>query len=200
MSKSNIGVVSLVVAVLAFVIASSSVEAKSDTQGSTPKVGGAGAESTQRGSCHEIVINATPEAVYKAIIQLREDSQDSVKQLSREANGYLLEETFPGLPFVGEVKCVYREVYTPFSCIEYSLVRSDRFRAFEGRWLIKPTEDGSATRLSLSSYVDVDIAIPFVKQITKVQTSGAVKERLQEVKKTCEKMRVARAKSRSVTQ
>ncbi|MBU6454416.1 MAG: hypothetical protein KGS72_21790 [Cyanobacteria bacterium REEB67] len=200
MSKRIIGMVSLVVTASVFALASQSVEANPDAQAITSRSGAVEQNGAQRGSCHEIIINATPEAVYKAIIQLREESQDSVKQLSHEANHYVLEETFPGLPFVGEVKCVYKEVYTPFSRIEYSLVRSARFRAFEGRWLLRPIDDGAATRLSLSSYVDVDIAIPFAKQITKVQTSFAVKERLQEVKQTCEKMRVARAKSRSVTQ
>ena len=200
MSKRNIGMVSLVVASSAFVFLSQSVEAKPDAQTTTIKSSDVEAESAQRGCCHEIVIKATPEAVYNAIVQLREESQDSVKQLSHEDNSSVLEETFPGLPFVGAVKCVYKEVYTPCSRIEYYLIRSARFRAFEGRWLIKPTDDGTGTRLSLSSYVDVDFPIPFVKQITKVQTSIAVKDRLQEVRQTCERMRLARIKAHSVTQ
>jgi hypothetical protein len=112
----------------------------------------------------------------------------------------VLEERFPGLPLIGEAKCVYKEVYTPYSRIEYSMVRSDKFKAFEGRWLIVPTEDGNATRLSLSSYVDVDIPLPFAKQIAKIQTSHGVSERLQEVKSSCEKKQVARSAPRSITQ
>ena len=197
-NKRNFAVVSLVVTASTFLLASQSVGAKSPMITNCAKTDSADADSAQRGPCHEIIINATPEAVYKAIIQLREDSKDTVKQLSQESNSCVLEETFGPLPFVGDVKCVYKEVYTPCRRIEYSLVRSSRFKAFEGRWTINPTADGASTRLSLSSYVDVDIVIPFVKQITRIQTSMAVKERLQEVRMTCEKMRVAEAKSKTI--
>jgi hypothetical protein len=198
MNKRNFGMVSMAVTAAAFLLASHPAEAKPGSQTTGANSGASEGDSVPRGSCHEIIVKASPEEVYNAIIQLREDSQDSVKQLSHDANSCLLEETFPGLPFIGQVKCVYKEVYTPNKRIEYSLVRSDRFKAFEGCWLIRPTADGMATRLSLSSYVDVDFIIPFLKQITHVQTSIAVKERLQEVKMTCDKMRVAQAKVRAL--
>ncbi|MBS1992764.1 MAG: hypothetical protein JSS83_19740 [Cyanobacteria bacterium SZAS LIN-3] len=194
----KIGMVSVVVAASIFCCASLSVEAKGDapaSKASSPETKG-----VARGSCQEIIVNAKPEAVYNAILKMRDDSQDTVKELSRKANRCVLEEKFPGLPVVGDAKCVYEEVYTPFSRIEYSMVRSDRFKAFEGRWLIVPTEDGNSTRLSLSSYVDVDIPVPFAKQICKLQTSHGVKERLHEVKSTCEKNQLAQSKSRSVVQ
>jgi hypothetical protein len=200
MNNQNIRMVSILVAASIFSCASLSAEAKGDAQASATKGDGTESTNTQRGSCQEIIVKATPEAVYNAIRRLRDDSQDTVKELSHEANHCLLEERFPGLPIVGEAKCVYKEVYTPFSRIEYSMISSDKFKAFEGRWVILPTADGTATRLSLSSYVDVDIPLPFAKQLAKIQTSHGVRERLQEVKASCEKKQVARSAPRSVTQ
>jgi len=195
----KIHMVSILVAASIFTCAPVCVEAKGHTHDSSSEANGQEAKGAPRGSCQEVIVKATPEAVYKTIIGMRNDSDDTVKELSHQGNRCVLEEKFPGLPLVGDAKCVYEEVYTPYSRIEYTMVRSDRFKAFEGRWLITPTEDGTATRLSLSSFIDVDLPLPFAKQICKIQTSHGVKDRLQEVKTTCEKNQVAQAKSRSVT-
>jgi hypothetical protein len=200
MKNQNIRMVSVLVTASIFSCTSLSAQAKDDERASASKGSGLETKSAPRGSCQEVVVNATPEAVYNAIRRLRDDSQDTVKELSHQANHCVLEETFPGLPLIGDAKCVYEEVYTPNRRIEYSMIRSDRFKAFEGRWLIVPTEDGTATRLSLSSYVDIDIPLPFAKQLCKLQTSHGVKERLQEVKSICEKNQVAQAKPRPATQ
>lgn len=200
MKNQNIRMVSVMVTASILACASISAEAKGDACASASKGGGLEAKGAPRGSCQEVIVHAKAEEVYKAILRLRDDSDDTVKELSRQANHCVLEERFPGLPLVGEAKCVYEEVYTPYSRIEYSMVRSDRFKAFEGRWLVLPTEDGTATRLSLSSYVDVDIPLPFAKQLCKLQTSHGVKERLEEVKSICEKNQVAQSKSRPATQ
>jgi hypothetical protein len=200
MRHQNIRVVSVMVTASIFSCASISAEAKGDTGASASKGGGLETKSAPRGSCQEVIVNAKPEAVYNAIRRLRDDSDSTVKELSRQANHCVLEETFPGLPLIGDAKCVYEEVYTPNHRIDYSMVRSNKFKAFEGRWLLVPTEDGTATRLSLSSYVDVDIPLPFAKQICKLQTSYGVKERLQEVKSTCEKNQMAQSKPRPATQ
>jgi hypothetical protein len=200
MKNQYIRMVSVLVTASIFSCSSLSAVAKGDASASASKGSGLENKSAPRGSCQEIIVNAKPEEVYNAIRRLRDDSQDTVKELSHQANHCVLEEKFPGLPLVGDAKCVYEEVYTPYSRIEYSMVRSDRFKAFEGRWLLLPTEDGTATRLSLSSYVDVDIPLPFAKQLCKLQTSHGVKERLQEVKAVCEKNQLAQSKSRPATQ
>jgi hypothetical protein len=200
MKNQNIRMVSVLVTASIFSCTLLSAAAKGDAPASASKVSGEETKSAPRGSCQEVVVNATPEAVYNAIRRLREDSQDTVKELSHQANHCVLEETFPGLPLIGDAKCVYEEVYTPNRRIEYSMIRSDRFKAFEGRWLIVPTADGTATRLSLSSYVDIDLPLPFAKQICKIQTSHGVKERLQEVKSICEKNQLAQSKPRPATQ
>jgi hypothetical protein len=149
-------------------------------------------EETNCQSSSAIVVKAKPEVVYNAILKLRDDSKDTVKELSREGqHACVLEETFNNLPIIGDAKCVYKEVYIPYKKIEYNLVRSEKFKAFEGKWTLTPTEDGQTTNLSLSSYVDIEIPVPFAKQITKMQTARGVKKRLRMVKLACEKTTIA---------
>jgi hypothetical protein len=150
------------------------------------------AEDVKCHSVSEVVVKAKPDVVYNAIIKLRDESKDSVKELSREGqHACVLEETFDSLPIIGQAKCVYKEIYHPYQKIEYNLVRSEKFKAFEGKWTLTPTPDGEGTNLSLSSFVDIDIPVPFAKQITKMQTLRGVKRRLKLVKSTCESPAIA---------
>lgn len=136
----------------------------------------------------ETVINAKPEVVYNAILKLRDESKDTVKEVSRDGqHACVLEETFNDLPVIGTAKCTYKEVYIPFKKIEYSMVKSEKFRAFEGSWLLSPTADGQSTNLSLSSFVDVDLPVPFCKQLCKMSTMRGLKRRLKLVRESCEK-------------
>ncbi|MBX9695394.1 MAG: SRPBCC family protein [Cyanobacteria bacterium] len=139
-----------------------------------------------RGSCLQIVVKASPAIVYQSILALRHENDDTVKEVSRSHNECVLEESFPDLPLVGHAVCVYKEVYTPNERIEYKMIKSDKFKAFEGKWQITPMENGTKTKLSLSSYVDVPLPLPFAKQIAAVQTKRGVKERLDAVKKASE--------------
>lgn len=146
------------------------------------------AEDQKSSSTLQTVIKAKPEVVYNAILKLRDESKDTVKEVSREGqHACVLEETFDGLPVIGTAKCTYKEVYIPYKKIEYSMVKSEKFRAFEGTWLLSPTQDGQGTNLSLTSYVDVDLPVPFAKQLTKMTTMRGVKRRIKMVKTSCEK-------------
>jgi len=144
------------------------------------------AEDHKDASVSDIVVKAKPEAVYHAIIKLREETKDQVKEVSHDGHSCVLEETFEGLPIIGQAKCTYKETYAPYKKIEYSLVNSEKFRAFEGKWTLSPCEDGESTHLSLSSYVDVELPVPFAKSLTKMQTMRGVKRRLKMVKTACE--------------
>lgn len=148
-------------------------------------------------SSSSIIVKAKPEVVYNAILKLREETKDTVKELSRDGqNACVLEETFENLPVIGQAKCVYKEVYVPYKKIEYNLVRSDKFKSFEGKWTLTPMDDGQCTNLALSSYVDLDIPVPFGKQLTKMQTARGVKKRLKMVKLACEQTTIASQSSR----
>lgn len=133
-------------------------------------------------SSSRIVVKACPEKVYKSILKLRNRTPDTIKELSHGANHSLLEETFPDLPVVGKAKCVYKETYEPFDRIGYKMVSSDKFKAFEGEWRLKPLSGGIETEVSLSSFVDLALPIPFGKQLTRMQTARGVKKRLKQVK------------------
>lgn len=174
MKHSSVRVVSGLVAAAILSCAASTAQANEEPAG--------------RGSFSSCVVNAKPEIVYNSIIKLREDSADTVKTLSHEGNECLIEETFDSLPIIGEAKCVYKEVYTPHKKIEYYMIRSAKFKAFEGKWMLHPTDDGEGTKLSLSSFVDVDLPVPFAKQLTSMTTMKGVKRRLKEVKANSEKL------------
>lgn len=164
-------------------------QGKSKEGSADPKAQTAG---KRKGCYSELVVNATPEAVFKAIINLREDEHETtVKEISREGNHCIIEEKFDGLPIVGEATCVYKEVYEPFRTISYNMVKSDKFQAFEGCWSLTPLYGGSSTKVSLSAYVVCDIPVPFAKQLTKLHTMLGVRQRLHEVKKECENKSIA---------
>ena len=120
-----------------------------------------------------------------------------VKELSKTNSHTLVEETFHVLPVIGKAKCVYKETYVPEKKVSYRMVRSDRFKAFEGQWTITKCSTGK-TQLSLSSYVDTGINhIPFAKQITKMETKKGIKKRLAAVKRISEKKQIAMARQKS---
>ena len=142
----------------------------------------------------KVVINASPAVVYDVIRSLRETMGKNVKELSKTSEQTMVEETFHVLPVIGKAICVYKETYVPDKQVAYKLVRSDRFKAFEGKWTITRCNTGK-TELALSSYVDTGINhIPFAKQITRMETKKGIKKRLAAVKKIAEKKQIAMAK------
>lgn len=143
----------------------------------------------------KITINASPRIVYDVIRNLRNTMhKKQVRELSKTKNHTMIEETFHVLPVIGKAVCVYKETYVPGKQISYHMVRSERFKAFEGKWLITKCSTGK-TQLSLSSYVDAGMShIPFAKQITRMETKKGIKKRLASVKKIAEKKQIAMAK------
>ena len=139
-----------------------------------------------KGVTSHVTVQAHPRPIYQAIRDLRLKDDGDVRVVSEDENQALLEETFDGLPIIGRAKCLYREHYKPFEKIEYKMVESDKFKAFEGTWQITPTADGGACVLQLSSYVDTGLTIPFARQITNGQTLKDIHERLTAVKKAAE--------------
>jgi hypothetical protein len=139
-----------------------------------------------KGVSAKIIMRSNPQRVWKAIRDLRDGSPDDVRTISQSAEEDILEETFDDLPVIGKAKCRYREVYKPFERIDYRMIESDHFKAFEGSWVLTPTDSGAQTVVELSSYIDTGLCIPFVHQITNMATMRNVHSRLQEVKKIVE--------------
>lgn len=140
-----------------------------------------------KGVSRSITVKASPQACYEAIHHLRKQAVSTVKELSKTEGDAILEETFLNLPFVGKAVCTYEERYVPGKSIEYKMIRSDKFKAFEGKWELNETAEKMETEVRLSSFVLLDLPIPFLRQITNTQTLKGVKERLNAVKTCAEK-------------
>lgn len=147
---------------------------------------GSAVEKAFKGVSAKITVRSDPQRVWKAIRDLRDGSPDDVKTISQSPQEDVLEETFEDLPVIGKARCRYKEVYKPFERIDYRMIESDHFKAFEGSWVLTPTDSGAQTIVELSSYIDTGLCIPFVHQLTNMATMRNVHTRLQEVKKIVE--------------
>jgi len=139
-----------------------------------------------KGVSAKVTVKADPEHVWHAIRSMRNDDPQDVKTISASPSEDILEETFDDLPIIGKAKCRYKERYKPYERIDYNMIESDHFKAFEGSWVLKPTGKGGETLVELSSYIDTGLTIPFAHQITNLATMRNVHKRLDEVKKSVE--------------
>ncbi len=131
-----------------------------------------------------IVVNADPEVVWEVIKKTRSNERRKiVKSLDNEVT---IEEKFDGLPVIGRALCTYKEVDVPCKRIDYALVHSDRFRAFEGTWELSPADHGKHTILQLSTYLDTGVNVPFAREITNHNVIKDIKRRLGDVKSLAE--------------
>ncbi len=138
------------------------------------------------GVTSKLTIQAPAEVIYDTILSLRKETPNRVKELEKNGDQAVLEETFQNLPFVGKAKCTYQENYTPCKSVEYHMLHSDKFKCFEGMWSLSPLPDGKGTDVQLSSHIELDLPIPFLKQVTNTQALKGVKERLERVKQISE--------------
>lgn len=127
-----------------------------------------------------LLIKAPPEVVWSAILDVPEsDDMAYSKQLERKGNVAIIEEKYVKLPIIGDAIAVIKQTEDPYKRIDYELVRSDKFKALEGTWVLTPMDNGKHTLVELSSYTDAGVPIPrFIIDIT---TKQRVKGRLQEV-------------------
>lgn len=139
-----------------------------------------------RGVSAKVVVNAEPREVWQAIRGLRDDDPQDVKTISQSPTEDILEETFDDLPVIGKAVCRYKETYRPYERIEYHMISSDHFKAFEGSWVLTPCGKPHQTMVELSSYIDTGLTVPFAHQLTNMATMHNVHRRLQEVKKSVE--------------
>jgi hypothetical protein len=146
--------------------------------------GSAAAEQNIRGVSAQINIMAQPALIYENIKSLGK-TDGSVKVLETNPEHSVLEETFKGLPIIGDAVCVYEERYDQNRRIDYHLLRSDKFKAFEGGWELAPAPDGS-TLVKLRHYTDTGLRIPFARQITDGATMKDIQKRLSVLKQQAE--------------
>jgi hypothetical protein len=144
------------------------------------------ASNLEKGVSSSVHINAPPDLVWDAIRDQRrlEPDLEYSKVLSYSNNEALLEQKFIGLPVLGSAIALLKEREVPNQRIDYWLVKSNRFKAMEGSWVLSPVNGGKSTRLSLSSYLDV--GIPFSRGPVNKVTQEKIKNRLSRVKTMAE--------------
>lgn len=133
------------------------------------------------------VINEPIAVVWRAIQRLRTADQEHRKLISYQNNQAVIEERFFGLPIIGDATCIYKESEVPLDTINYCLIRSDRFKVFEGSWKVAAIND-KKTSVCLTSSCDPGLRIPFWKEISHAATVRNVKHRLEELDSQAHKL------------
>lgn len=112
----------------------------------------------------KVLIKAPPHVVWQAVHEERQLDPDleysKILEKKGDSHESTLEQKFVMLPIIGTAICVMKNTEVPHERIEYSLLRSDRFKALEGAWVLTPAEEGKSTILELSSYIDMGMPIP----------------------------------------
>jgi hypothetical protein len=136
----------------------------------------------EHGVLGSVLIKAPADVVWETIKKQRELDPDMEysNTLSRNGNDAVIEQKFTGLPIWGSTTNVISEHETPFSRVDYKLIKSDKLKKLEGSWVLTPAENGASTSLSLSSHLDV--GIPFTGGIAKKMATKLVNKRLTNVK------------------
>lgn len=133
-----------------------------------------------------VLVNASPESVWKSIHEERHKDPDLAysKVIEEKGNHSILEQKFDVLPVIGSSVCTLDQEEIPLKRIDYHLIKSDRFKAMEGSWVITPYAGGKATVLELTSYIDPGLALPrfMIENVAK----GKLERRVTNVKKASE--------------
>lgn len=147
----------------------------------------------------KIQIKATPQVVWDAVHEERKTDPDIAysKVLEEGKNELTLEQKFQLIPVIGTSVCVMKNTEVPGKRIDYYLLKSDRFKALEGSWVIQPTEDGH-TILELASYIDMGVPAP--RSIIESVASKKLERRLDNVRKAAEKVQAQIAAKGEVQQ
>jgi len=135
-------------------------------------------------------IDAPVKTVWEAMRTLRRSDPAHRKVLSSGGGDYVVEEKFEKIPVLGEAVCTYKEHEVPMQRLEYSMIKSDKLKAFEGEWDLSPTADGK-TNVKLSSRTDAGVCMPFADRITRNRTAKSIAERLDEVREIAIRQQVA---------
>jgi hypothetical protein len=136
-------------------------------------------------------INAPVKAVWEAMRTLRKNDPAHRKILSSGGGDYVVEEKFENIPVIGDAICTYREHEVPMQKLEYSMIKSDKLKAFEGEWDLTPSADGKQTSVRLSSRTDAGVRCLFADKITRSRTSKSIAERLDEIREISLRPQVA---------
>lgn len=138
-----------------------------------------------------VKIHAPAELVWNTVHEERKLDPDLAysKILETKGNDIMVEQKFQLIPIVGTSVCVMKNTEVPNERIDYVLVKSDRFKAMEGSWVLTASEDGKSTILELSSHIDLGLPIP--RQLIEGVTAKKLEKRVGNVRKMAEKLQAA---------
>jgi len=107
------------------------------------------------------------------------------------------EQKLHHLPIIGTAVSTMHTTEVPLKRIDYEMVKSDRFKALEGSWVLNPGPNKKSTYLELSSYCDIGIPLP--RPIRDGITVKKLEKRLANVKKNSEfaQVQIAEDKARA---
>ncbi|MBS2000135.1 MAG: SRPBCC family protein [Candidatus Obscuribacterales bacterium] len=137
-----------------------------------------------------ISINAPARVVWEAVHTERQNDPDLEysKVLEQHGNQTLIEQKFNALPVVGAAVCQLIQREVPNERIDYKLVKSDKFKALNGSWVLTSSPDGRSTTLELSSHLDTGLA--YSQGVIDLLTKKKIDKRLENVKRAAEAVAV----------
>lgn len=137
------------------------------------------------------LIDAPVRDVWEAMKVIRKNDPAHRRVLSSDGGDYVVEEKFENIPVLGDATCTYKEHEIPMQKVQYSMLKSDKLKAFEGEWELTPSADGKQTNVRLSSRTDAGIKILFADRITRSQTAKSIAKRLENVREIAARTKVA---------
>lgn len=137
-----------------------------------------------------ISINAPARVVWDAVHTERQNDPDLEysKVLEQHGNQTLIEQKFNALPVIGAAVCQLIQREVPNERIDYKLVKSDKFRALNGSWVLTASPDGRSTTLELTSHLDTGLA--YSQGVIDLLTKKKIDKRLENVKRAAEAVAV----------
>ncbi|MBX3137473.1 SRPBCC family protein [Candidatus Obscuribacterales bacterium] len=137
-----------------------------------------------------IVVNAKPEAVWKALREYqREEKAFHKKVVSSTSNSVSLKEEFARLPVVGTMMLSYIEVNKPEeNRVDYRLTEKGTLNKFEGSWIIEENKTTGGVTLKLVTEIDSWVPAPFKNHVLRSNTKKGMEKRLEFVKEYAENL------------
>jgi len=166
------------IAFLAFLLSASPADAKN---------------ADKEGVRGHVTIKAPARIVWEAVHKERAEDPDLTysKVIEKQGDKVMLEQKFNGMPVIGEAVCLLEQTETINQRIDYKLVRSDKFKALRGSWILTELPDGR-TKLELHSVLNT--GLPFSEHIINHVLKGRIHKRLERVKVSAERILEAEIK------
>ena len=141
----------------------------------------------------KILIYAPVEVVWKMVHEERETAPNLVysKLHKEDVNLLVLEQKWTIVPFVAATTCVISEKETPYSRIDYKVLKSNQFKAMEGSWIFTPVKSGAAselapaTELELTTHLELRRLAPM--KLVNALAKKKIAQRLAHIKELAEK-------------